>query len=131
LAMATAVVLAGGILLGGDAVAQLLSSHEAVWQQVTLAVPWAALYVLLAVVAFQLDGVFIGTTRTREMRNASLLATVIFLPLSVLLVRAMDNHGLWLSFVVYVCLRAICLGYYLPALRRSIIDQTTPVHGAV
>ena len=131
LAIGTAVILAGIILLGGNQAAQLLSSHEAVWYQVSLVLPWAALYVLLAVVAFQLDGVFIGTTRTREMRNASVFATVIFLPLSLLAIAIAGNHGLWLSFVAYVCLRAICLGYYLPALRLSITDQTMPARDAV
>jgi MATE family multidrug resistance protein len=118
--MISAVALALIILLGGEFAARLLSTHEQVWHQVSLVLPWAALYVLLAVVAFQLDGVFIGTTRTREMRNAAIVGTVIFLPLSVLMTGLAANHGLWLAFVIYVCLRAICLLVYLPALRRSI-----------
>ena len=120
LAIVSAVALAVIILVGGEFAAQLLSTHEQVWYQVSLVLPWAALYVLLAVVAFQLDGVFIGTTRTREMRNAAVVGTVIFLPLSVLMTDLAANHGLWLSFVIYVCLRAICLLFYLPALRRSV-----------
>lgn len=120
LALISAAVLAAIILFGGELAAQLLSTHPQVWHQVSLAVPWAALYVLLAVVAFQLDGIFIGTTRTREMRNAAIVGTAIFLPLSLFLINLAGNHGLWLSFVVYVCLRAICLFVYLPGLRRHV-----------
>lgn len=129
LAIISAVALALIILLGGEFAARLLSTHEQVWYQVSLVLPWAALYVLLAVVAFQLDGVFIGTTRTREMRNAAIVGTVIFLPVSVLMTGLAANHGLWLSFVIYVCLRAICLLVYLPALRRSI--QVSPDSGGI
>jgi MATE family, multidrug efflux pump len=130
LALLTALMLALLILFGGDAAARLLSHHEAVWEQVSLSLPWAALYVLMAVVAFQLDGIFIGTTRTRDMRNAAIVGTAIFLPLSLLAMNWAGNKGLWLSFVVYVCLRALCLSYYLPGLRRSISDRTTPARGA-
>lgn len=120
LALASAVVLAAIILFGGDNAARLLSTHEQVWYQVSQVLPWAALYILLAVVAFQLDGIFIGTTRTREMRNAAMVGTVIFLPLSLLAIHLAGVHGLWLSFVIYVCLRAICLLVYLPGLRRAV-----------
>lgn len=128
LALVSAAVLAAIILFGGELAAQLLSTHPQVWYQVSLAVPWAALYVLLAVVAFQLDGIFIGTTRTREMRNAAVVGTVIFLPLSLFLINLAGNHGLWLSFVIYVCLRAVCLMVYLPGLRRAM---ETPVCSSV
>lgn len=131
LALITAAVLAAIILFGGEFAARLLSTHEQVWFQVSLVLPWAAAYVLLAVVAFQLDGIFIGTTRTREMRNAAVVGTVIFLPLSLLAINLAGVHGLWLAFVIYVCLRAICLLYYLPGVRRSISDQTTTAGGAV
>ncbi len=120
LALASAAVLAAIILFGGDYAAQLLSAHEQVRYQVSQVLPWASIYVLLAVVAFQLDGIFIGTTRTREMRNAAMFGTAIFLPLSLLAILVAGIHGLWLSFVIYVCLRAIFLLIYLPGLRRTL-----------
>lgn len=120
LALVTAAVLAIIILFGGEFATQLLSTHEQVWYQVSQVLPWAALYVLLAVVAFQLDGIFIGTTRTREMRNAAIVGTAIFLPLSLLAINVAGIHGLWLSFVIYVCLRAVCLLVYLPGVRLTI-----------
>ena len=81
---------------------------------------YPAVYVALSAGAFQLDGVFIGATRTRAMRDAALWSLVGFLGLSWVLVPALANHGLWIAFVAYVVLRALTLGRRLPALRREL-----------
>jgi len=79
--------------------------------------------VLVAVWAFQLDGIFIGTTRTRAMRNASLIAVACFLVLAYPLVRVAGNGGLWLAFVGCAAARALSLGVLLPSLRRSLTER--------
>lgn len=124
LAGGSALILAAIILFAGQWSVQLLSQHPAVWLAASVTLPWAALYVLLAFAAFQLDGVFIGTTRTREMRQASIVSALVFLPLSLLLASVLGIHGLWLAFVIYVCVRALTLAWYLPALQRSIVDSS-------
>jgi Na+-driven multidrug efflux pump len=78
LAGLSALVLAAGIFFAGDHMVPLLSQHEAVRQAAAASVPFAALYVALAFAAFQLDGIFIGTTRTREMRNASVVSRCVW-----------------------------------------------------
>ncbi len=85
--------------------------------------PWAAVYIFSSFAAFQLDGIFIGVTQTRQMRNATILALLSFVALSVLLTPRWDNHGLWIAFIGYVVVRAIALGAYYPALRRSAKAQ--------
>ncbi len=82
--------------------------------------PYAAVYVLLSVAAFQLDGIFIGATRTRAMRNASLMAVVLFLAAWWPLSRWGGNKGLWVAFILYVVARAVALGLHFPALRYAI-----------
>ena len=79
--------------------------------------PWVALYVLLSVAAFQLDGIFIGATRTRQMRNAGLASLAVFLLVQWPLTAAWGNHGLWAAFVVFVVARALAL---LPYYRRMV-----------
>lgn len=81
--------------------------------------PWAAAAPLLGVWAFQLDGVFIGATRTVEMRNAMLLSTAIFLGAWWLL-SAYGNHGLWAALHVNYVARTGTLAHYFPALVRSV-----------
>lgn len=120
LAGLSAVLLAAGIFLLGDVAVALLSQHEAVLQAGSAALPFAALYVAVAFAAFQLDGIFIGTTRTREMRNASVVSASAFFLLSLPLIEHWELTGLWLAFIAFVLMRAACLAWYYPALRRSI-----------
>jgi MATE family, multidrug efflux pump len=81
--------------------------------------PWAAFVPVLGVWAFQLDGIFIGATRTAEMRNAMLASLGIYLAAWWLL-RSFGNHGLWAAFCVTYLARAGSLLYYYPALVRSV-----------
>ncbi len=60
-------------------------------------------------VAFQLDGIFIGTTQTRVLRNAALIATGLYVLLCFPLARWFGNAGLWSAFIVFVALRAVTL----------------------
>ncbi|NLA67451.1 MAG: MATE family efflux transporter [Gammaproteobacteria bacterium] len=112
LAAVTALLLALGILLLGVPVLEALTSLPEVRASAAMHLPWAALYVLLSVAAFQLDGIFIGTTRTRDMRNAGLVSLAFFLPVAWLSAGAWGNHGLWAAFVVYVVARAVALWPY-------------------
>lgn len=82
--------------------------------------PFTAVYVVLSFAAFQLDGIFIGATETRDMRNASILSFAGFLAASLLLAPAAGNVGLWSAFVLFVVLRAVALGMRYPAARSRV-----------
>lgn len=81
---------------------------------------FAAIYIAFSFAAFQLDGVFIGVTRSREMRNATLIALFIFVGTALLLVSNYGNVGLWIGFIIYVIARAVMLGYYYPRIIQDI-----------
>jgi MATE family multidrug resistance protein len=93
-----------------------------------LYLPWVVALPLLSVWSYQLDGIFIGATRTGAMRNAMVLSLGIFILASWLLVPNYDNHGLWLALSLFMAGRAVTLGAFYPALVRSISerDQSTP-----
>jgi MATE family multidrug resistance protein len=57
-----------------------------------------------------MDGLFIGATKAREMRNSMLLAVVVCAPVAWLL-QGLGNHGLWIAFLLFMALRAGFLGY--------------------
>lgn len=80
---------------------------------------WAAAAPILSVWCYLLDGIFIGATRTVEMRNAMIFSLLAFLGCWWIL-QGLANHGLWAALTMYFIARAVSLGYYLPALRRSI-----------
>ena len=71
--------------------------------------PYLALLPLIAVWSYVLDGLFIGATRAREMRDAMLLSVLIALPFAWL-ARDLGNHGLWLAFLLFMAVRGVTLG---------------------
>jgi MATE family multidrug resistance protein len=65
---------------------------------------------------FQLDGIYIGATRTAEMRNGMALALGGFLALGYVLLPRFGNHGLWAAFTGFAALRGIMLAWWYPRL---------------
>ncbi|MDM8348514.1 MATE family efflux transporter [Pseudomonas sp. sp1636] len=105
-------------LLGGHWFIQLQTTIAAVRSLALDYLTYLALLPLLAVWSYLLDGLFIGATRAREMRNAMLLAVGLSLPL-VWLLQPLGNHGLWLAFLGFMLLRSLCLGVYAYQLTRD------------
>ena len=98
-------------LLGGQAFINLLTNIAEVRTLAIEFLPYLAVLPLLAVWSYLLDGLFIGATRAREMRNAMLIALLLALPLGLAL-HGLDNHGLWLAFLAFMGLRGLVLGAY-------------------
>jgi MATE family multidrug resistance protein len=96
--------------LAGDLLIALLTSLEPVQAVAQAYLPLCALYVLLSFAAFQLDGIFLGTTRTRPLRNGALLAVGLFALFALPLTQAFGNDGLWWAFIGFVVVRALVLG---------------------
>jgi MATE family multidrug resistance protein len=114
-AVVTAVIISGALWLGGGTFIDALTVDTAARAAARTYLPWAALAPLLGVWCFQLDGIFIGATRSREMRNAMLMATAIYL-LGWWLLTPFGNHGLWAALWVSYLARTVTLGRYLPRL---------------
>lgn len=120
LALATAVALAGGIwLFGGDLVA-ILTDLSPVRESASGMIILAAIYVLFSFAAFQLDGIFIGASFTRQMRNAAAMSLAVFLLLCWFLIERFGVTGLWWAMIIYVVARAGALLIYYADLRDSI-----------
>ena len=81
--------------------------------------PWAIAIPLAGVWSFQLDGIFIGATRTREMRNGMALALAVYLAAGHVLLDLWGNDGLWLSLYVFLLARAAVLLLWLPRIAAS------------
>jgi MATE family multidrug resistance protein len=120
LAVASAAVLAMLLWAAGPSLIDLLTGLAPVRAAARAQLPLAAAYTFLSVAAFQLDGIFVGATRTRAMRNASFISASAFVIAAWTLARTYGNRGLWLAFILFVVARAIALGLHYPALRRSI-----------
>lgn len=113
LAVAAIFIVAGGMII--DAMA----ANQDVRETARLYLPWAIAAPVAGVACFQLDGVFIGATRTRDMRNMMILSLVVFLATWATLTPSFGNHGLWASMIVFFIVRGISLALYYPALERA------------
>ncbi|TFF02285.1 MATE family efflux transporter [Pseudomonas sp. BCA14] len=72
--------------------------------------PYLAVLPLIAVWSYLLDGLFIGATRAREMRNGMLLTVLLALPFAWAL-QGLGNHGLWIAFLLFMALRSLTLAF--------------------
>ncbi len=115
----SALILGGIVVLFAPQVVRFIT-HEAEVQVIAQQYAgYAGIYILFSFVAFQLDGVFIGATRSREMRNASLMSLFVLIVVGTFLTNQFGNDGLWISFVVYIIARGVSLWIYLPKLIRD------------
>ena len=98
-------------LFGGHWFVALLTDISEIRVLAQVFLPYLAVLPLLAVWSYLLDGLFIGATRAREMRDAMLIALALSLPLAWWL-QSLGNHGLWLAFLAFMGLRSLVLGGY-------------------
>ncbi|MDH3966579.1 MAG: MATE family efflux transporter [Rhodospirillales bacterium] len=122
-ALGTASLVSGLYLVLGGSVVGLFTDLAAVRAAAETYLPWVVVAPVVSVWSFQLDGIFIGTTRTAEMRNAMLLSLFVYLGACWILVPTLGNHGLWLAFTVLMVARAASLGLLYPRLERLVASK--------
>jgi MATE family multidrug resistance protein len=76
-------------------------------------VVWLIILPIISSFCYQFDGIFIGTSQTKELRNAMIFSVLIYLIISILLTKFLFNNGIWMSLCIFMILRAISLFYYL------------------
>ena len=60
--------------------------------------------------AFLWDGVYIGATAARAIRNTMLISAIgVFLPATLLLMPRFGNHGLWVAFLLFMVARGLSM----------------------
>lgn len=74
---------------------------------------------ILGIGAWMLDGIFIGATRTKDMRNMMFISAVIYFVSAAVLMNAFGNHGLWMAMLVSFVVRGVTLAIKYPALEAS------------
>lgn len=77
---------------------------------------WVYLIPIAGFSAFLWDGVFVGATASRQMRNSMLVAVGVFFILYFAFSNLLANNILWISFIVYLALRGIVQGFMAPAI---------------
>ncbi|WP_298914872.1 MATE family efflux transporter [uncultured Algimonas sp.] len=119
---AFALLLGAVILLGGPFLIDGLTVDPDVRQTARDYLPYAALAPVIGFAAYQMDGIFIGTTHTAEMRNAGIASVAIYIGAHFLLTPVFGATGIWLAFLVYYAARAVTLAPYLPRITARLTD---------
>jgi MATE family multidrug resistance protein len=105
-------------LIGGPVFVNLLTDLPAVRETTLRYLPWIVASPLVSVWSFLYDGVFVGATRAREMRDIMLISTfAVFVPAWYLL-QVLGNDGLWLAFLLFMASRGLGMHYYYRVLLR-------------
>ena len=107
-------------LLFGNQMLAIFSIDEALIKTTREYLPWLVISPIISVWSFQLDGVYIGTTHSKEMRDGMLLSTLIFVVCASVFVSFWQNHGLWFAFVLFMLFRGLILGLWYPRIPQSI-----------
>jgi MATE family multidrug resistance protein len=113
----------------GGALIDLMAKAPEVQLEARKYLIYMALAPVLGLAAYMLDGVFIGATRTRDMRNMMALSLFVYIVAALALAPSMGNHGLWLALLISFVARGITLGLRYPALERAaspLTDLTKP-----
>lgn len=112
--------------LAGNGIIALITDIPEVKAEAGRYLWWAIASPLVSVWSFQLDGIYIGATRTKAMRNGMMLSLAAFLAAVWLLVPLWGNHGLWLAFYGFMIMRTLTLLIPYPALVRATTPAPAP-----
>ena len=97
--------------LSGSFLISILTNISEIREATERYLPWLDLSPLVAVWAYLYDGVFVGATLAKEMRNIMLISTfMIFVPAWYAL-QFLGNDGLWLAFIFFMASRALGMHY--------------------
>jgi MATE family multidrug resistance protein len=95
---------------GGNFIFRLLTDNPEVISNARPYFFWVIIIPMVSYAAFLWDGIFIGATAGREMRNAMLIATLlVFFPAYLILGKLMGNHGLWFAFILFMVARGLTM----------------------
>ena len=80
---------------------------------------WIIIIPPIASFCYQLDGIFIGASQTKEIRNAMIVSVAGFIISSIYLTNYFENHGLWFSLLLFMIFRALTLKFYFNKILRK------------
>jgi len=111
-----------GLAAVGPWVIDLMTTSDDVRIAAKDLLPWMVAAPILGIAAWMLDGIFIGATRTADMRNMAAVSAVIYFA-AVWAFSGFGNDGLWMALLVSLIARGVTLGLRYPALERAA-DQS-------
>ncbi len=104
----------------GENILSILTDKKEVLEASRDYIVWTLLIPLCGCVAFLYDGILIGLTQTKLMRNAIFVATALFFALYFGLETFISNNALWIAFLTYLSARSILMFWFS---RKTIFSK--------
>ena len=113
------------LFLGGWVIETFIADPEARRAALDF-LPYCAAVPILGVSAWQLDGLFLGTTQGKALRTAGIISAALYLATDMMLRPAFGNAGVWSAFLAMYVYRAAALGWFVPGLFRGLSRPPAP-----
>tara|TARA_B100000925_G_scaffold257750_1_gene212296 strand:- start:505 stop:1116 length:612 start_codon:yes stop_codon:yes gene_type:complete len=120
LAFLLSCIMAISFLLFGSSLIDLMTTAENVRLEAKSYIIFITLVPILGVSAYMLDGIFIGATKTKDMRNMMFITLIFYVIAVLLLVPYFQNTGLWSALLISFIVRGATLAFRYPSLEKSI-----------
>ena len=117
--LGSVILMALAFFVFGNSIINIMTTAQDVRTVGYEYLPWMVIAPLAGVAAWMLDGIFIGATRTADMRNMMFISFCVYLIALAILLPKYGNHGLWASLIIFSIARGITLGLKYPKLEAS------------
>jgi len=118
--LGSVILMALAFFVFGNSIINIMTTAQDVRTVGYEYLPWMVIAPLAGAAAWMLDGIFIGATRTADMRNMMFISFCIYLIALAILLPKYGNHGLWASLIIFSLARGITLGFKYPRLEASV-----------
>lgn len=119
------VIISGVYAAGNEYILRLFTNQSDIIELAMVYYGWTIAAPLINSYCFIWDGIFIGATATKQMRNSMVMSLLlIYLPVYFLTVPYLDNHALWLAMSTFMVFRGITLSIYAPSAIFKPVKET-------
>ncbi|SIO32582.1 MATE family efflux transporter [Vannielia litorea] len=120
----TGALLGLAFLAFGPLLVDVMTTAPGVREAARAHLVWMVLAPFVGAAAWMLDGIYIGATRSRDMRNLMFLSLICYGAALATLLPLLGNHGVWAALLVSFAARGLFMGWRYPALERDALRAT-------
>ena len=121
LSSATGLIISFGYFLGKNKFIELMTDLESIKVICLSYSVWIVIIPFISSFCYQFDGIFVGASKTKELRNAMIISVSIYLLTAFFLVNFFGNLGLWIALSIFFFLRGLTLFLYIGRIYKTAV----------
>lgn len=95
--------------VAGDKILYILTDNISIIKEAMKYIHWIILVPIAGFAAFLFDGIYIGATASKAMRNIVVIATILFFMIYYLFESKLENNGIWIALLLFLTIRSILM----------------------